>query len=77
MFIDIMDYTWKDRQTGRLTQIVELEIQLLEDEYEQEDEVVLIWYKDLGTSEVHCMTENMFTLKHDACGSMIPLHSDA
>ena len=69
MFTDIMEVSWKDRDSGRLNKIMDLEIQEFVHEDGQEDSVVLVWYVDLGTSELHCMSENMFTLKHEACGS--------
>lgn len=57
--VDIKELVWVDEDTRRLNKVVELE---------NKGDLVLIWYKDLGTSELHCMSENMFTLKHSAEG---------
>lgn len=76
MDVDIYDYAWKDRQSGRLIEVIDLEeYEIKSESAEDFDTLILMWYKDIGTGEIHCMSENMFTLKHDICGSMVP--SDA
>jgi hypothetical protein len=45
-----------------------MELQEIKDDEGNVDELVLMWYKDMGTDEVHCMTENIFLLNHKACG---------
>lgn len=57
--VDVKELKWSDTETRRLYEVVKLE---------PKDEIVLVWYRDLGTSELHCMSENMFTLKHSAEG---------
>lgn len=61
MFVDILEYVWKDNDTGRLNKVITLEPRGKED-------VVIVWYKDLGTGELHCMSESIFVFKHTAKG---------
>lgn len=61
MFVDILDYLWLDTVSGRLHKVVRLEPRPAED-------LVLVWYKDLATEELHCMSESVFVFKHTAKG---------
>lgn len=60
MKIDLLEGTWKDVDTLRLFKIEKLKTL---------DDLDLVWYRDKGTGEMHCMSSNMFTLKHIPCGS--------
>lgn len=62
MVIDIKDLTWKDVESGHLYKVTS---------FSEENDVTLLWYKDMGTGEIHCMSANMFTLKHEACGTNV------
>lgn len=68
MHIDIYDLTWMSLKNQRLVRVINMELQEIKDDEGNVDELVLMWYKDMGTDEVHCMTENIFLLNHKACG---------
>ena len=62
MYIDIMEKGWKDIESGRLYRVTG---------FTQVEDITVVWYQDRGTGEVHCMDSHMFTLKLEACGSLI------
>lgn len=69
MFVDIYDYTWQSKDNQRLYRIIDMdEVSTFDEDTNIEDEDVLVWYKDLGTNEIHCMTTDIFLLSHEACG---------
>jgi len=60
MHWDILDIKWKDVETGHICRVTH---------FTNVGNLVLVWYIDMGTKEEHCMSCNIFTLKHEACGS--------
>lgn len=62
MDVDIKALKWEDIETKKLYKVFG---------FTEVDDVIVVWYKDMGTGEVHCMSDYMFTLKHKACGSMV------
>jgi streptogramin lyase len=62
MYYDIKEVGWKDPETNRLYRVTG---------FTQVDDIDVVWYQDRGTGEVHCMDSNMFTLKLEACGSLV------
>ncbi len=62
MYYDIKEISWKDSETGRLYRVTG---------FTDLEDIIVVWYQDRGTGEVHCMDSHMFTLKLEACGSLI------
>lgn len=61
MEIDIKEVGWKDPDTNRLYKVFD---------FTTVEDVDVVWFKDRGTGEIHCMSSNLFTLKFEAVGSM-------
>lgn len=62
MYYDIKEVGWKDSQSGRLYRVTG---------FTEVDDITVVWYQDRGTAEIHCMDSHMFTIKHEACGSLV------
>jgi hypothetical protein len=62
MFYDITEIGWKDSDSERVYRVTG---------FTQLDDITVVWYQDQKTAEIHCMDSHMFTLKHEACGSLV------
>ena len=57
--IDLRDLAWKDNDTNNIVRIID---------FTQTNEVHVVWYAEVDSSEEHCMDVDAFVDKHSACG---------
>ena len=59
IMVDLKELVWKDADSGILNKIMN---------FEQHEDGDLVWYMEIDSLDVHCMSIDIFVAKHIACG---------